>query len=389
MGTISSNRTAEKLVLLVGSNPLPNYIASVVLKPREIVLLYTPETREPCERLVAALKAHVSSIHSEPEPRCIEDATDVRQIRDKCHGLDGYHLHYSGGTKTMAAHARAALKLEDGQASYLDERSGRLLFDDGDYVDLGSRELGLDLDILLKIHGAERFEAKPAVDGGPTDDDAIAMAWYVLTEPGFAKETYDHFKPFDDLEREPQPLTLTEAAGRPWDAPEGLALTVGRIPGCGWTNKRYEKWRNFLSGTWQEMWVAYLVRQLTTANDAVAHNVVCWRSSKQNTFEIDVAVIRGHRLYVISCTTDQDKRLCKSKLFEVALRSRQMGGDLTRSALVCLMEQSPNLDKLRDDIDSVWDAPNKPAVFGLADQQEWAGLHGHPNLSSLKAWLDK
>src|SRR5690606_10157904 len=118
----------------------------------------------------------------------------------------------------------------------------------------------------------------------------------------------------------------------------------------------------------------------------VEASVTCERDKPVKTeFEVDVALIRGHRLYVVSCTTAQEKALCKSKLFEVAMRARHMGGDLARSALVCLRD---DVGQLRSDIASVWDAPNGPAVFGLADLREWAGTYGPTNTGSLMDWLN-
>lgn len=74
------------------------------------------------------------------------------------------------------------------------------------------------------------------------------------------------------------------------------------------------------------------------------------------------------------------------------MRSRQLGGDLARSALVCLIDgqdsQGKYIDQLRGDVASVWEAPNKPEVFGLADLREWTGTAGSPNLDALKRWLD-
>ncbi|MCZ7664460.1 MAG: hypothetical protein M5U22_16700 [Thermoleophilia bacterium] len=103
-----NDRRCQKLALLVGSNPLPNYLAATVLAPAEVVLLYSPETQEPCDHLRTAFTAkgiRVSEV-------CIDDATDARKIHDACGSLQGMdHLHYSGGTKPMAARARATFTL--------------------------------------------------------------------------------------------------------------------------------------------------------------------------------------------------------------------------------------------------------------------------------------
>ena len=328
----TSSRCAEKLALLVGSNPLPNYLATVILDPREAVLIYTPETKGPRDHLRAALAQRNITVSEV----CIDDATDARKIRDKCGGIEVDHLHYSGGTKPMAAHARQACKLAESQASYLDERKGILRFDDHFDIKLAEHDLGLKLDLLLTLHGSERKDRRRAAGADPTQDDVDALAKAALS-PG----------------------------GTPPDGDDGR---------------------------WLEWWTANQVAACAPGckPDVSVH---CTRKKQARDFEIDVALIRGHRLFVASCTTSRKLDRCKSKLFEVAMRARQMGGDLARSALVCLLDGSDQkgrtyVELLRADIASVWDAPNVPRVFGLADLREWAGTTGAPNLSSLKEWLD-
>jgi hypothetical protein len=104
--------------------------------------------------------------------------------------------------------------------------------------------------------------------------------------------------------------------------------------------------------------------------------------------EIDIVVIRGYRSYFISCTTDTTKKLCKSKLFEIAVRSRQLGGDLARACLVCLADDR-TISALRADVDDVWGASNTTRVFGLSDVRAWSDCDGtQPNRHSLQAWLE-
>lgn len=383
--TQTSNRRAEKLVLLVGSNPLPNYIAAVILKPSEVVLIYSPETTDPRDHLRAALEQRNINVNE----ACIDDATDARKIRDKCGGLEVDHLHYSGGTKPMAAHARQACKLGDSQASYLDERKGLLRFDDHFDIPLDQRELGLTLDLLLKLHGIERVVLTESdADGAPTDDDVSSAALSILRNPELAELVRQRLRPEDKAR------SITKAKGAPWKPQEdGFSLSVSVIPGEDWTNARYKSWDELLTAGWLEAWTARLIRACLDGSATVDVNVHCKRARPSPTeFEIDVALIRGHRLHVVSCTTHRKKALCKSKLFEVAMRARQMGGDLARSALVSLLDGSDAkgtyVDQLRADIASVWDAPNVPRVFGLADLREWAGTTGAPNLSSLRKWLD-
>lgn len=384
--TGASARRVETLALLVGSNPLPNYLAAMMLEPREVTLLYSPQTTEPRDLLRAALEQKNITL----KDVCVDDATDARKIRDACQGLVVDHLHYSGGTKSMAAHARQACNLSDSQASYLDERKGLLRFDDGYDVRLDQCELGLTLDLLLKLHGIDRVAATEKGAGLPTDDDALVVATGILQNPSLVDVIRQQLRP------EERKRSFTQTKSAPWrPQDDGLTLSASVVPGEDWTSARYNSWMRFLTGGWLEAWTARLVRAcLDGPAQAIEVSVDCNRARPSPTqFEIDVALIRGHRLHVVSCTTHQKKPLCKSKLFEVTMRARQMGGDLARSALVSLLDGSdtngPYVDQLRADIASIWDSPNIPKVFGLADLREWAGTTGaDANLGTLKEWLE-
>lgn len=379
-------RTVNKLALLVGSNPLPNYIAAMVLAPRQVALLYSPETVGPRDQLRAALAAKDSSIVVSEV--CINDATDARKIHDACQSLQVDHLHYSGGTKPMAAHARKCCQVGEAQASYLDERKGLLRFDDGYDIALDGRDLGLTLDVVLALHGAERTGTTTVVDGAPTESDVTSVCGRVLSEPGLPRCLHDHFRPNGKTR------SVTKAKAATWNPGDhGLTLSSTSVPDADWSAARYEAWDGFLTGLWLERWTARLIQSCVGESLPVEIGVNCKRKRPLETeFEIDVALMRGHRLYVVSCTTHDKKALCKSKLFEVAMRARQMGGDLVRSALVCLIDggndRGSYVEQLRGDIAALWDAPNTPKVFGLADLREWAGTAAAPNLGTLQEWLD-
>jgi hypothetical protein len=148
----------------------------------------------------------------------------------------------------------------------------------------------------------------------------------------------------------------------------------------------FKSWFDFLGGGWLEDWLAEQIKNLKLQPDPeITIGVTTFRDSKQ-AFEVDVAVVRGHRSYFISCTTDTTKALCKSKLLEIAVRSRQLGGDLARAALVCL---SGDTAKLQEEIDDVWGASNTTKVFGLSDIRDWSDRDGkQPNLKALSDWLE-
>ncbi|WP_035255342.1 Card1-like endonuclease domain-containing protein [Desulfatiglans anilini] len=379
--------TVDHLLLLVGSNPLPNYLAALVLDPRVIHLFYSPETESVKDSLSKGLKKRQEKLILEEV--CIREATNAAQVRAAFASLpQGAHLHYTGGTKIMAAHARMAFKDaggRDDQASYLDERKGVLRFDTGYEIDLSKRAVDMSIDDILQLHGIERLSKRDNAGQSPTDADAGIIAAKVLNRPDLAEKLHG-------LHREERNLvSISKAKEQPVDL-SGLleGLSVLHFPEADWNKDTFKKWCDFLGGVWLERWCRGLVKNVA-ADSEIALGVDC-RMPGGRQFEIDVAVVRGHRLYVISCTTDATMKLCKSKLFEVAMRARQLGGDLARSALVCLLHGSDPkglyIAQLREDVDDIWSAPNTPQVFGLDDVKEWAGTDGRPNTRYLQQWLD-
>lgn len=388
----------KNLILLVGSNPLPNYLAAKALRAGRVLLVYSPETAEPKNRLRDVLR----DAGIQTDERVVQSATDAREIRGSLMKLPtDSHLHYTGGTKTMAAHARMVFQQqggEDSAASYFDEGDGVVRFDDGTIVKLQDCDLGLTLDLVLRLHGSTHH----LLSSTATLEEAKDVARNALQDPSLCERLYGAHRGHDNKR-----LSVTVARDQGVSLRElGLNLSIDRFPGVGWTRDMYNDWDKFLGGGWMELWIADIVRSIV--GNHVSSNVECYRMRR--TFEIDVIVVRGHRVHVISCTTHRTLPLCKSKLFEVALRARHVGGELARSAVACFLhggdKDAAYVDHLRNDVESVWDAPrpitqaapaarrlvtNTPQVFGLDDLRQWFGQPEDgvaPNAASLRAWLE-
>ncbi|HOJ62448.1 MAG TPA: hypothetical protein PK878_19380 [bacterium] len=383
-------KDCKQLLLLVGSNPLPNYLVSLILKPESVCLFYTPETAPVKKRLAEMLKRKLA--RSQPKlslsEKCIKDAANAGEVSAAFSSFSpGAHLNYTGGTKVMAAHARMAFGVQRGtnkQASYLDERRGVLRFDDGYEIDLSQERLELTFSDILALHGIETIPEKDPPQPAPTMEDTQLIAKAVLKQPDRAKKLYKIHRSNGDR------CTCSKAKENPERIRDLIEceLSVPEVPGKDWNNRTFKDWCDFLGGEWLEMWCQDLIAPLTTE---IHQGINCRRDSGRE-FEIDLALVWGYRLYVISCTTDTTLGMCKSKLFEVAMRARQLGGDLARSALVSLLDgrnaKGSYIDQLRNDAAEVWEAPNPPRAFGLDDLKEWAGIQGQPNISSLMEWLD-
>ena len=179
------------LILLIGSNPLPNYLATRLLAPRAVRLVYTPETEGPMKHLRKALHGIVPNA----ETRCVS-AADCAQIRAVLSDVpNDAHLDYTGGTKVMAAHARMAFRDaggEDGRASYVDERAGVLRRDNGVEVPLTSDETNLTFEVVFELHGCKLRDRTEREEPLPKAADAGAVLRAVLKDSALAEALHGH-----------------------------------------------------------------------------------------------------------------------------------------------------------------------------------------------------
>lgn len=388
-------QSCKHLLLLVGSNPLPNFLAAIILKPESVCLFYTPETAPVKNCLKEAFQKRGNGWKINEKP--IKDATDPLSIRESFSEITGEtHLHYSGGTKPMSAHALIAFHDAGGtddQASYLDEKKGILRFDNDDIepIDLSKEELGLTIREILGLHGivvksigSER-QADPDL---PTNEQAKIIASKVLSDPSFAAKLYHKISEMTD--------SITKARKQPLNISQYIPdLGISIFPVESWGGSKYRTWYNFLRGGWFEYWCGELVKNIAE-DGTVSIDIQCKRDDETGReFQIDVALVHGHRLYVISCTTEAEHiPICKNKLFEVGIRARQLGGDLARAAMVCLLYGKPKnrnelkMDLLKGDIADIWESPNEIKAYGLDDVRAWFGTHNALNVHNLKKWLE-
>jgi hypothetical protein len=367
----------------------------MLLRPQRIHLIFTEETKAVRRRLSDCLRGSGSGIEVVDKPEYqLGDAIDVQKIRGiVTHLPDNAGLNYTGGTKTMATHIHAQWLAsrggKDSFASYLDDRGGQLRWDDGTTQPL---QIQLNLDALCRLHGL-RHKERTKVEGGPTDIQVVAMAIALTNPPSRAACLYNRLRADGKLisqkDFKDKPLTRADLDTL------GCQSLSDPIPEQSWKKERIDGWAKVLSSDWLEEVVAHLVKQPALPGTSVHVGVNAWDEQYEKPpqdgchFEVDVLVLRGHRLYAISCTTESARNdLCKSKLFEVALRARQLGGDLTRFAFVCLLGQTNQGEEksaiLERQARSAWDAPNKPRVFGLSHVRNW--LAG--NSSDLQEWLE-
>ena len=192
------------LILLVGSNPLPNYLAACALRPQRAVLLYTSEVEQPMRRLKRAIQAALPDIEASSEH--VADATDPRAVAEATQRAleiaPGAYLNYTGGTKVMAAHALRVFYQRGGKrerALYLDEGGcagpPMLRFDDGNLALLARHGVSLKLSTLLELHGVKYSPRRP-ITPAPTPEDAAEILLQALRDPKLARRLHRHHDRF-------------------------------------------------------------------------------------------------------------------------------------------------------------------------------------------------
>ncbi|MGI0485879.1 DUF1887 domain-containing protein [Pantanalinema rosaneae CENA516] len=406
-----NNYTVDHLFLLIGENPLPNYVAAKLLLAKGGIphFIYTTDTDETAKRLATILQnegfkpAKMRSLEDrESDAFRIENVVQ-QELDTITTGKIG--INYTGGTKTMAVHAYRTLCYEKKnnsyqkrlniQFSYLDPRHLEMCIEEGsDLIRLKIRPDTLEIKLpkLFQIHQLE-------LDHDPVREPilpelAVALAqlysdieakdnltqwrnwFYEIFSRSARKEKSDEtlgdwknkteilklsfpieILP-DNIQKQFQDLKFLDGDGL-------LAIAEVQKQGYFSKPKNFGKW---LEGIWLEHYVLRVVQEIAS-QISVKHYGLDFSiplAGTEQGFQFDVAFTRGYQLFAISCSTTSDRQLCKSKLFEACLRAEQMGGSEAKVALVCCSDEP---DTLQAELSTLV-GNNKLRVFGRDDLVE-------------------
>ena len=151
---------SEHLILLVGSNPLPNAVAGRLLTADNatITMLHSRGSFRVAQRLAGWLKSK-SRIKTNYEEVDESDPVSIAVgVKEQLGAVqaNSVGLHYTGGTKTMGVHAYRAVKQwakPPTHFSYLNARTLEMIFDpaDPDSGELAKKKyVGNDVTIYLE-----------------------------------------------------------------------------------------------------------------------------------------------------------------------------------------------------------------------------------------------
>jgi hypothetical protein len=323
------------LVLLLGGNPLPNYVAAdyllkagrddedVMPIPGKIVFIYSRKTRDffrtITENKNLNLKPrqycgiNLEEQHREPfviRKRLLQELKALNNTKDD--PIESIHLNYTGGTKPMAVNVFVGIN------EFLKHSEARVIFSDLDpdhfkivptHLDIKEGEApkyplsgrgDLRDHVKLDIKGLLNLHAMKVINGGTStscyDKNGAALDQFV-------REKVELYK---------NPKEASNNSER------------HEVP---------------TSGEWLE---DFVLKVLTDLKDNEDIDVDVIRKGVEAAFEgrmteLDIMVLRGYQLFLVSCTTSHKIKRVKQKAFEALHRARQLGGEHAKVIVVSPM----------------------------------------------------
>jgi hypothetical protein len=406
---MAGNYYFSDLVLLVGSNPLPNYVVAKYFwqhnkNLKRIWLIYSEKnqfdsgTKKYADNLEEILGNEKSKDYPyiKVNPRPISDisradviADDIRLIFEEEENIEEIHLNYTGGTKAMSVHIYRTLEemwQDNFSASYLDARYYQLRFDGNSDLDTNDlrKTIGISWGNLFKLHGHElQSEQNKRPDSTysycPKNLVLAKILEHIgkMAEAGKLKNLKDFStakykskiwekSPFNIWkEGDNEKFSGVEAKDIVDHAfaefnPKGnveLFELLAVFPEQNRLVNDDGTWRyeNFpvCSGKRDEEFVKFLEGKWYDAYVAWVLNKYlpdceAIAGKKEWGFEVDVLVKNGYQICAISCGTSLKERPLKLKGLEVILRSRELGGDEARAVVATLFEPEQVNDLEKD-----------------------------------------
>lgn len=376
----------DHLLLLVGSNPVPNAVAGKLLvKPGgAITLICSEDSLEVAQRLKSWLQNDVIKVR-EPNDSKVDPADPHSIFKGVRKTLDGVNaqsvgLNYTGGTKAMSVHAYRAVeqwckaRSVQPKFSYLDARTLKMVFDPEDpesgqrpYKKYVGDALQIKLKQLMSFHNWKPHSQEPSQE--PTFPDTANLLKALLSKEERLyqwKEWVNNFR----VENLDNPAA--------WPICKVLTCLQQERKSSESTLSGQEM-RHWIQGKWLEDVV--LSTLINCSETQSLHEYLKNVETDEPKFELDVVAMRGYQLFAFSCSAKsrskakdeiyKHKAELKQKLFEVFIRARQLGGDEARVALVCLYEDPCGL---RAEMKREVDPEERIQVFGYT---HLADIEGH------------
>lgn len=385
------------LVLLVGSNPLPNFIVAQYLLSRQrdsyerkqlpcfdkIFFVFSSKTARFKDSIVQQLGLNSEQIIGVNLENKIRDfdyiEKKVLEVLNSLLPINSLHLNYTGGTKPMAVGVSSAVEelSNVSQKNYSDLspetfkltlRNGHTYPTKGTIADV----VKISVEQLYALHSLERPQLKRTVSQFYSEEFAEFLYAKIETDKENDKGFYKLWDKKYTSEIKQQMLNSLD----------------GIIPQEEESSSKYMKsLQKFVRGGWLEEYLFFVLEKIKDECNItdLAWNIVTKVNGRS--FELDVIAMKGSQSFVFTCTTAYDAKLCKGKAFEGIYRSEQIGGEHSKTILVCFADDDgptndhKTITNIKHDMEQ-FDAVRNFDILGSKDLKDKTAF-----IQSLKAIL--
>jgi len=439
-----TERSKNLMVLLIGGNPLPNYISTVYFMkhhndetiipiPSNIYLIHSRKTEAFSRAIKDLLIANKIVLHGQINMINIEkDQRDVGEINNKVSAAlqeiveqtDTINFVFTGGTKPMVVGTYQALKSSNRKLILSDMNPvnhkitccvNNRIYSFPQTNDLRSL-VSINIEELLSLHLCKIISSKSNVSSFYN----IKHLQYLVNYANNPNMRYkrDYISKFEDIRNSWKKLgesiakkkkkkkyrfknksTLIKTENSDFlkdyvsfledlklvDLAEKLKMKLGEKYNPADQSSYSDSLAKFcfelvkyIRGGWLEEYVFTAVKEIVTQSQLKNTDLKCNIQAQpvdstkdEGQMEIDVMLMKGYHMYLLSMTTSTTKGLVKSKAFEALYRANQLGGSHSTVIIVSMLNDE-NKNKLRKDLRAFSDISTH--VFGSSElKNEWKG----------------
>lgn len=400
------------LLLLIGTNPLPDLVvAKYFLKYnsslKRIWFIHSEKrndinqkgTYREAENLKKLIQKQPESQNISFEFVSLSNVSRAKSIEknltEQC--IDNLspdcslHLNYTGGTKVMGTHIYRIIektnKIKRKSFSYLDARSFRIIDDEEDIITEDLRDkISISFQDIIDIHGFNKKNQMSEINFSDAIEEFKKLIsrgqlkeYFDVNKNGYNRKLFSHKTRSEKLAKKKKELNIDRLKEfRPNNTflsilktlPEDCRLfnSDGKFTERDISN--YEGTIKFLDGLWLEDYLYRILKNgIKDKKIEIQRNRVISKDGWPTEFELDIVLIKGYQLIGISCTTSNNKKLCKSKGFEIILRTRQIGGDEAKAILICCAKKQDR-DILEKELQLDTGSGRNIIVLGMEDLEE-------------------
>ena len=369
------------LILSIGSNPMPNYITAKYLlhenrkelecknlpKPDMVMFVYSSRTEKFKEKIAAQLDLNQDqSLGVNLENKFREFEEIKQKVLEKLKELKPYsiHLNYTGGTKPMAVGISSAVEqfeeCKNKIYSDLSPDKFKLILRKGNVFPINR-----DIRDIVKISIKDLYELHDLKTPTLKKENSN---WYSEKFINYLIDKKNEFKKGDEdfyylwrkwpgkTKDKDNRKALKISSGGQNNELEGykqsLELSVKDfIKDQTLDSQQLKHLKKFICGVWLE---EYLFAVLQEIKEDCGLTDIAWNVEtkiKGRRFELDIIAMKGCQSFVFTCTSDHTSSLCKGKAFEGVYRSEQIGGEQSKTILVCMGDDFDKKGKPTDDND--------------------------------------